>query len=150
MERQYFGFQRSFHPDRFAAKSAREQAISTEYAANINDAYETLKDSLLRAEYLLRLSGREVAGGDGQTVEDAGLLMEVMELGEAIADADTAERIASLVERTNAEVGASEIALGIMFADNDLDRAADVALRLRYMSKLSRDARQRATALRGL
>jgi molecular chaperone HscB len=150
LERQYFGFQRSFHPDRFAAKSPREQAISMEYAANINDAYETLKNSLLRAEYLLRLSGREVAGGDGQTVEDAGLLMEVMELGEAIAEADTAERIASLLERTNAEVGASEIALGMMFADNDLDRAANVALRLRYMSKLSQDARQRATALRGL
>jgi len=147
LERQYFGFQRSFHPDRFAGKTPREQAISMEYAANINDAYETLRDPLLRAEYMLRIEGHEVAGSNGDTVEDPALLMEVMELNELIVGADTLDQLMPLVERTNAEVLASEIALGVVFAENDIERAANIALRLRYMKRLSDQARQSAAAL---
>lgn len=149
LERQYFGFQRSFHPDRFAGKTPREQAISMEYAANINDAYETLRDPLLRAEYLLKLEGRKVAGGNGETVDEPGLLMEVMELSEVISGADTLDQLLPLMERANAEVAASELALGVVFADNDFDRAATIALRLRYMIKLAGDAQQRAASLEG-
>lgn len=147
IERQYFGFQRSFHPDRFASKSPREQAISLEYATNINDAYQILSDPLLRAEYLLKLEGRKIAGEDGGTIDEPGLLMEVMELSEGISDADSLDAVMPLVERTNAEVLASELALGVVFADNDLDRAAVIALRLRYMIKLAEDARLRVVAL---
>jgi molecular chaperone HscB len=149
LERQYFGFQRSFHPDRFASKSPREQAISMEYAANINDAYDTLRDPLQRAEYLLLLEGRPVSGSDGSTVSDPELLMEVMELSELIVGADTLDQTMPLLERANAEVAASEIALGVVFADNDLDRAANIALRLRYMTRLAGEARQNVVKLRG-
>lgn len=149
LERQYFGFQRSFHPDRFAGKSPREQAISMEYAANINDAYETLRDPLLRAEYLLKLQGHKVAGSNGETVDEPGLLLEVMELSEVISGAETLDQLFPLMERANAEVAASELALGVVFADNDFDRAATIALRLRYMIKLADDAQQRAASLEG-
>ena len=120
-----------------------------EYAANINDAYETLRDPLLRAEYLLKLEGRKVAGGNGETVDEPGLLMEVMELSEVISGADTLDQLLPLMERANAEVAASELALGVVFADNDFDRAATIALRLRYMIKLAGDAQQRAASLEG-
>jgi len=149
LERQYFGFQRTYHPDRFAQKPPREQAISMEYAANINDAYNTLRNPLLRAEYMLRLQGIEVAGGDGDTVADPELLMEVMELNELIVGANTIDQMTSLRERINAEVAASEIALGVVFAENDFDRAANVALRLRYMTRLSEQAQQSAGSLPG-
>src|SRR5689334_3454791 len=64
LDRRYFALQRQLHPDRFVAKSPRERAIAQSQAASLNDAYETLKDPLARAVYLLKLGGIEVERED--------------------------------------------------------------------------------------
>src|SRR5690349_1995429 len=53
LEKQYLGFQRVLHPDRFAGKPAKERAIAEAQAVALNEAYETLDDPLKRATYLL-------------------------------------------------------------------------------------------------
>lgn len=49
----YQDMQRQYHPDRFAGKSDKEQVQAISFASTINQAYQTLKNPLSRAEYIL-------------------------------------------------------------------------------------------------
>lgn len=147
MEQQYFGLQRKLHPDRFGAKSAKEKALSQQQATQLNDAYETLKDPLKRAAYLLELLGQKVNLHGSITISDPILLMEQMERREAIAEASTPEAIAVLIARAEADLESCQQDMADAFSHSDLARAADLALRLKYFTKMVEDARQRKVRL---
>lgn len=51
----YRELQRATHPDQFASGTDQEQRIAVEQAALVNDAYQTIKSPLKRAQYLLEL-----------------------------------------------------------------------------------------------
>ncbi|CAK2677032.1 molecular chaperone HscB [Vibrio crassostreae] len=60
-------------------------------AAQINDAYQVLKNPISRAEYLLVQHGEDIRG-EQQTLQDPMFLMEQMELREELEDiADSSE-----------------------------------------------------------
>lgn len=147
LERQYFGFQRRLHPDRFATRGARERALSQQQATSLNEAYETLKDPLRRAAYLLRLMGRELDIDKAATIDDPALLMEAMETREALAEADTAERAAAIAAKAESDVIACQCAISAAFAADGLDRAAHLTTRLKYLTKLAEEARARKARL---
>jgi molecular chaperone HscB len=147
LQRRYFDLQRRLHPDRFAGKSPRERAASQQQAAALNQAYEILKDPLARAGELLRLAGCEVRFEGQGTVDDPELLMEAMEMREALAEAETAAAADLVRARAEADVAACRDDLATAFAANDLDDAGRLALRLRYLEKLADEARQRRRAL---
>lgn len=142
-DRQYFGLQRAFHPDRFAAKSAREHTLSLEHASNINESYATLKSPVARALHMLEIVGHRVPGADGATVDDPELLMEAMEMREALADAETAEQAGQVLDKARSEVEACEASLAVAFDREDYDSAVSLTLRLRYLTKLATEARDR-------
>ena len=144
LDRQYFGFQRRLHPDRFANRSARERALAQQQAAAINDAYETLKDPLRRAVLLLRLAGR-AAAADGAA--DPELLIEAMERREALAEAASPGAVAELTEAADADVAACRDSLGEAFAEGALDRAAALTTRLQYLVRLAEEAHAKARRL---
>ena len=73
LDRQYFGFQRRLHPDRFASRTAKERALSQQQATALNEAYETLKDPLKRAAYMLRLAGLVLLVNGGIAVYHVGV-----------------------------------------------------------------------------
>ena len=84
----YRELQRSLHPDRYANASDRERRLSIQHAAQVNEAFQTLKSSLRRARYLLQLQG--IAFDDEkETHLDPAFLMEQMELREALAEVRT-------------------------------------------------------------
>lgn len=147
MEQQYFVLQRKLHPDRFGAKSAKEKALSQQQATQLNDAYETLKDPLKRAAYLLGLLGQKVDLHGSVTITDPILLMEQMERREAIAEATTREAIEALIARAESDVLQCQEDMADAFARSDLSRAADLAIRLKYFTKMVEDARQRKVRL---
>ena len=66
VEKRYLGFQRAIHPDRFATKPAKERALAERQAVALNEAYETLKDPLRRAAYLLQPQGPRRRGLQGR------------------------------------------------------------------------------------
>ncbi len=80
----YRDLQRELHPDRFAAAGEREKRLSLQASTLVNEAYQTLKDPLSRARYLLTLRAG-AAGDDKETTQDMAFLMEQMELREALA-----------------------------------------------------------------
>lgn len=60
LEKQFYALSRRLHPDRFASKSAAEQEAALAESSLLNDAYRTLKDPILRTQYLLKLEGVEL------------------------------------------------------------------------------------------
>ena len=60
LEKAFYKLSREFHPDRFASKSAEEQAEATDRSSQLNDAYRTLRDPIRRTEYLLEQEGVEL------------------------------------------------------------------------------------------
>jgi molecular chaperone HscB len=87
---------RQVHPDRFATADPRARRASLARTVQLNEAWRTLKDPLLRAEYMLRRAGVDV--GDGKAGDDDGdatvevapppaFLMEILELHEELQGA---------------------------------------------------------------
>lgn len=60
LEKAFYAQSRKLHPDRFASKPAAEQEAALAQASDLNDAYRTLKDPILRTQYLLGLEGVEL------------------------------------------------------------------------------------------
>ena len=60
LEKQFYTLSRKLHPDRFASRPAAEQEAALKKSSLLNDAYRTLKDPILRTQYLLKLHGVEL------------------------------------------------------------------------------------------
>jgi molecular chaperone HscB len=60
LEKQFYTMSRRLHPDRFASKPVAEQEAALAQSSLLNDAYRTLKDPILRTQYLLKLEGVEL------------------------------------------------------------------------------------------
>ena len=146
LDRAYFTLQRQWHPDRFVAKPPQERARASVEAAALNDAYRTLKDPLSRAVYLATLRGVELPG-DGKTIDDPELLMEAMEMREALQEADTGQAVDRLAGRVREDMTAALGSLGTLFLANDKPAIRKAILRLRYLDKFAEEARARRTNL---
>lgn len=143
LERAYFAAQRRFHPDRFAGRGAREKNFSLQHATLINEAYETLREPLARARYLLDIEGRPLPGEDGRTIADPTLLMEAMEWREALEEAGSPADLQALGQRLAGDLAAVQGELGRAFAARDLDGATRQALRLSYLVKLGAELKRK-------
>ncbi len=140
LERGYFGFQRIVHPDRFAAKSAREKALSQAQAVAVNDAWETLRDPLSRAAYLLELRGTPLPSDD-KTVNDPELLMAALEDREALEEAKSAAEVDKVLLGAERGYDSAVAALTRAFDEGALDKARKLTLKLRYLAKFRDEAR---------
>lgn len=95
LESRYLALQMQTHPDKFAKALPRERLEAVVRNTELNDAYKVLKHDIKRAEYLLKLEGIDIGdekpqsttGATKQLVVDPKLLIEVMELREALAEA---------------------------------------------------------------
>lgn len=85
LPQKYRDLQKKFHPDKFASQSANEQRLAVQFAAYINNAHDVLKSPVLRAEYLLQLSGYEF-DNQSVTISDAQFLMLQIEWRESLAE----------------------------------------------------------------
>ncbi|KAK8045513.1 hypothetical protein PG993_005537 [Apiospora rasikravindrae] len=131
LRREFLRLQAKAHPDMHPQTSKnRAEAAS----ARINEAFKTLTNPLLRAQYLLELAGRGDNPGTDESakVEDPELLMEVLEAREMIEEAESEAALEPLREENAARERGSERVLGELFARGDLEGAAHEAVRLRY------------------
>lgn len=147
LDRRYFDSQRRLHPDRFAARTARERALSQQQATAVNEAYETLKDPLKRADYLVHLWGAGVLPEGCNLIADQELLTESLELREALAEAETIADVALLETRAAADIRACVGDLAGVFADGEIEAACRLTTRLKYLRKLAQECRIRRTRL---
>ena len=80
LEQRYRALSRQFHPDYFYNASAAERRASLENTSYLNDAYRTLKNPVMRIEYLLKLEGMTTTAA----AAPPSLLEEVFALNEEL------------------------------------------------------------------
>jgi len=142
----YRALQGAVHPDRFAAGSDQERRLSMQASTRVNEAFQTLKDPLSRARYLLVLHTGD-PGMDNQTTRDAAFLMEQMELREALAEArgksDPQAVIGAVLDQLQVQGRALHVELTCLFAEPTEDRltaAREAVRKLQFLDKCRRDA----------
>jgi molecular chaperone HscB len=146
LDKAYFARQRQWHPDRFVGKPPEERARASVEAAALNDAYRTLKDPLTRAVYLAALSGVELPG-DGKTIDDPELLMEVMDAREELHEASSIAEVDALARFAREDLQEGLAGLPSLFLANDKPAIRKALLRLRYLDKFAEEARARRNNL---
>ncbi|MDR2113118.1 MAG: Fe-S protein assembly co-chaperone HscB [Candidatus Accumulibacter sp.] len=127
------------HPDRFTQAGESERRVSLQWSTRINEAYQTLKNPLTRARYLLDRAGRGVDQGNN-TAMPPEFLMEQMEWREAVAEARTARETAELEQlhhRVKQRMNKGYDQLAELIDDKrDYAAAADRVRRLMFLEKL--------------
>jgi molecular chaperone HscB len=147
LERRYIGLQKHLHPDRFVSKAARERALAQAQAVSLNEAYETLKDPLKRAQYMLGLKSDGRAKDREGTIDDKALLMEVLERREALAEAKDLATVEHLAAETAADAIKVIAAISRAFSGENLQEAGRLIARLKYARKFLEETRTRLAAL---
>ena len=125
------------HPDRFVTASALEKRIAQQMSVQVNEAYRTLSEDLLRAQYLCKLKGFNV---NEHRPMPADFLMRQMQWHEALEECaqNKDENLrARLLEDVKAQQRALIAAIGEAFDVTHDDQAASEATReLMFVNKL--------------
>jgi molecular chaperone HscB len=95
LESRYRELQKALHPDKHAGAPASQRRMTLLKAVEVNEAYRTLRDDLKRAEALLVVHGAAALGREREAA-DPELLMEVMELREALGEAKARRDLAEV------------------------------------------------------
>jgi molecular chaperone HscB len=134
LESKFYEMSRAFHPDFYEGKSEMERAVSLANSAVLNQAYRTLKDPILRVEYLLRLEAG--AAKDIPEKAPADLFEAILEIQEHLEayqaaktqhDATASWRAAELLKNARKTLEAKRTALESRMAElfQIWDRLAD-------------------------
>jgi len=144
----YRELQQAVHPDRFAAGSDQERRLSVQSAAHINEAFQTLKQPLSRARYLLELKGVDFEKGGGL---DEGFLQEQMGLREQIEElAEEAEPLIALMQMRDvlaARITELQQAFTDSLANNNNTGAWQVFTKMQFFFRLQEELDSREEQL---
>ncbi|KAK0392623.1 hypothetical protein NLU13_2118 [Sarocladium strictum] len=130
LRREFLSLQSRHHPDLHPAGPQKARAEGS--SALINEAYKTLSNPLLRAQYLLSLRGVDVANDETLKVEEPDLLGMVLEAREEIEEAEEEEELEGPRRENEERIKASEEVLEKAFREDDVEAAKREAVRLRY------------------
>lgn len=139
---QFRELQKKFHPDNFATASERDRLLAVQKAAEINDAYQVLKNPISRAEYMLAENGVEIRG-EQQTMQDPMFLMEQMELREELEEipssSDPEEALFDFDSKVSKMFKQQLAATEQELNDSDWQQAADRVRKLKFIAKLKNE-----------
>lgn len=107
LSQRYLALQKNLHPDNFAATDEQQQRLALQRSSQINDAYQVLKDPILRAETILAIGTQQTIPTEN-TSQDLSFLMQQMEWREQLAyleqQAEQAVDIETDLEKLQQEV----------------------------------------------
>ncbi len=89
LEQKFLQMSWKLHPDNFVNAPEQERELSLKRSSELNDAYRTLRDPVVRVEYLLGIEGARKEGEHKQQAPPE-LLEEVFELNESLDELDAA------------------------------------------------------------
>jgi molecular chaperone HscB len=134
LEQEFHRLSRKLHPDRFARAGENEREWSLADTALLNDAYRTLKDSLRRTEYLLKLHGAEIGeehagkdraqNGTGPSRVPPDLLEEVFDLNMQLEEMRMGRKMGETDPEVEASLAAAKKKFDGLLEDVDSDLRA--------------------------
>jgi molecular chaperone HscB len=144
LTQRYRELQRTVHPDKFANAPDSERRLSVQMAAHINEGFQTLKNPLARARYLLEQKG--VALDEQNAGLDNMFLMEQMELREAMEAVKTAPEPEEALQQVAHDIASRSKALmadlAQLFQQGDgdsLQQALDIVRKLQFFHRLEEE-----------
>ncbi|HVB08624.1 MAG TPA: Fe-S protein assembly co-chaperone HscB [Candidatus Acidoferrales bacterium] len=165
LEQRFHQLSWKLHPDNFVKASEFERNLALERSSELNDAYRTLREPVLRVEYLLL---REGVRKEGTTKQQAPpeLLEEVFELNESLAElreakadatadggnlSELRERLGEAHKNFQEKLEEVDAELQDVFGEWDaaVDTSADETERRKLMAKLN-EALNRRSYIRNL
>ncbi|HLA33351.1 MAG TPA: Fe-S protein assembly co-chaperone HscB [Rhodocyclaceae bacterium] len=131
--------QAQVHPDKYAHGSDGDKRQALQWATRVNEAYQTLKDPLRRARYLLQLLGYDPKV-DSNTAMANDFLVVQMELREQVdmaRDAGDEETLEAAHEQVSSEIDAQHRTLiALLDEQKDYVQATVVVRQLMFQEKL--------------
>jgi molecular chaperone HscB len=138
LRKEFLQIQSLHHPDKHPNEPAHSKALAL--SALVNNAYKTLSDPLLRAQYLLLQHYDIDVNSEDNSVHknavDSETLMEVMDAQERIEDAETQGQIDEIRAENTQRIEETVEALGKAFDRDDAAAATRECVRLRYWRSL--------------
>lgn len=144
----YRNLMATLHPDKHHNKSLEEQESLQQQASQVIQSYQILKEAPTRATHMLQLVGKiddmdestmkELLGGAQGNV----LLMEVMELREAIDEAGSSrEELQPMLDNNTARMEQLGQQLAKAFQEDDWDQALELTVKLQYYNRIDETIR---------
>lgn len=148
LQDRYRQLQRATHPDKFASAGDQERRIAMQHAAQVNEAYEVLKDPVKRGRYLLALRGHEIEQ-EKSTTRDTSFLMQQMELRESLDEIsnqpDPLKALDQLRKQVSGQLQALQDELtAVLDTDDNKDYtvATDTVLKMQFFTRLFNEFNQ--------
>ncbi len=139
LDQHYRALQAQIHPDRFANACDSERRLSLQWATQVNEAYQSLKTPLRRAQYLLLLAGHEL-DTHNNTAMPSDFLIEQMDWREAVAEARLAHEqnaLEKIYHQIKQQIATRYEELASLLDDqHNYVLAADRVRRLMFLEKL--------------
>lgn len=138
LHQQQLALQAEYHPDRFVSGSDQEKRIAVQKAAWVNEAYETLKQPVKRAHYLLGLQG--VEKDDNQTTADSSFLMEQIsfreEMSECRTNADPLDCVEHVSAKLNSRFADFSFEFSEFYSEAKYPQAQETARKMMFVQKI--------------
>jgi len=141
----YRNLQSTIHPDKFASATDLERRLSVQKSALINQAFQTLKHPLSRAQYMLQLRGVELSNQSSPPM-DPEFLMQQMRLREELEHVRGHSQPMSVLNKINREIdqalAAQTSSIKILFSEREnpnIPKMTDLVRRMQFMFKLQQE-----------
>ncbi|KNA23512.1 hypothetical protein SOVF_024200 [Spinacia oleracea] len=137
LEGVYKDWQKKLHPDLVHSKSESEREYAAEQSSRVIDAYRTLKNSLSRAIYLMKLQGVHV--DEEQTVSDPELLAEVMEIRESVEEAPDSQALKQIQAEVQEKMKQWSETFAGAFKSQETEKALNAIRRMTYFIRANEE-----------
>lgn len=138
LDQRYREIQARVHPDKHAHLSTAEQRVAMQWATHANEAYQTLKSPLKRAQYMLHLRGVDPQV-ERNTAMPMEFLVQQLECREVVAEARSEHDLEALEELQHdmrKEIKAEYAIVGQELDAGANEAAAQTVRRLLFKEKL--------------
>ena len=139
LEEAYVLLQKQFHPDRYASLPDHERRAATQWSMRINEGYQTLKDQVSRAIYMLSI--RDVQLEENPSLS-SDLVMTQMILREALEGIEQSRDLAELdqfKDKLKKSVTEQCDSLGLHFEKDSAAGVKRAIYALQFLKKLEQD-----------
>ena len=135
LENKYIQLQKNYHPDSLIdSKSSIEPAT----ILDINTAYNTLKDDLNRATFILKSRGFDIGDESQRFSIDANLLDDILTQREIIEELTDQMLINNSLLDVNIRIEEIVEKLSILFSCSNYEKALTLTIELKYLDVLKK------------